>query len=100
MQSRALISGWTAATDEDLRTDHLKLCFLWYDEVIVETIGKYDESAFIRRLLGAESEARSTVHKMSDVIRPLDARVQEEITGGLLAQASRGYPRWGKDYEN
>lgn len=99
-ESRALVSGWTAATDEDLRSDHLKLCFLWYDKIIVEPIGKFDEVAFIRGLLGAETGDRSVLHAMSDVIVPLDQKLKEEVTGGLIEQGSRGYPRWGDQWEN
>lgn len=100
MPSRALISALTATTDHDLRNDHLKLCFLWYDEIILECIGNYNETAFIRSILGLECDSRSTVHGMSDVIRPLDSRVKDQITGGFLAEASKGYPRWGPNYAN
>jgi hypothetical protein len=99
-QNRALLSGWTAMTDQMLRSDHLKLCFLWYDEILVEPIGEYDESTFIGGLLRAEENERSIAHAMTDVIRPLDRQLQQAIAGDLLTQASRGYPRWGKDFEN
>lgn len=93
--SRALVSHLTSLTDEDFRSDHLKLCFLWYDEVIIETVGAYDERRFINGLLSAESSSRSLVHEMSDVIRPLDKELQEHVTGGWRTQVQRGFPRWG-----
>ena len=87
-------------TDQEFRNDHLKLCFLWYDEVILETIGVYDERRFVERLLQSEGEVRGIAHSMTDVIRPLDKRLQESIQGDVVAQARKGYPRWGEDYEN
>tara|TARA_R110000850_G_scaffold277143_1_gene423522 strand:+ start:10265 stop:11224 length:960 start_codon:yes stop_codon:yes gene_type:complete len=98
--SRALVSHLTSIMDEDFRADHLKLCFLWYDEVIIETIGKYDEKRFIDRLLQTECPPRALSHVLSDVIRPLDKQLQEHITGDLLSQVQRGYPRWGANHEN
>ncbi|MBX3686296.1 MAG: hypothetical protein KF909_09170 [Rhodocyclaceae bacterium] len=98
--SRALVSHLTSVTDKDFRADHLKLCFLWYDEILIETIGNYDEKRFVERLLQAEPPQRALSHVLSDVIRPLDRQLQEHITGDWRSQAQRGYPRWGKNYEN
>lgn len=99
-KSRALVSHLTSVTDEDFRSDHLKLCLLWYDEIIIETIGDYDEKRFISELLQSEHPHRAVSHALSDIIRPLDKKLQEHITGYLRQQAQRGYPRWGDDYEN
>lgn len=98
--SRALVSSLTSVTDDDFRSDHFKLCVLWYDEVIIETIGDYDEKHFIDGLLKNERNQRSTIHALTDVIRPLDKKLQEHITGDWRSQAQRGYPRWGDNYEN
>jgi hypothetical protein len=98
--SRALVSHLTSVTDKDFRSDHLKLCLLWYDEIIIETIGDYDEKRFIGGLLQSEHPHRTVSHALSDVIRPLDKQLQEHITGGWRQQAQRGYPRWGDDDEN
>lgn len=98
--NRALFSGWTVTTDEAVRSDHLKLCFLWYDEIVLETIGQYDEARFINGLLQREAVDRAVTHSMTDVIRPLNPGLQRAVAGDLYAQASRGYPRWGKEAEN
>lgn len=98
--SRALVSYLTSIADKDFRADHLKLCFLWYDEILIETIGNYDEKRFIEGLFQAERPRRALSHALSDVIRPLDRQLQEQITGDWRSQAQRGYPRWGKNYEN
>lgn len=98
--SRALVSSLTSITDKDFRSDHLKLCLLWYDEIIIETIGDYDEKRFISGLLQSEAPDRTVSHALSDVIRPLEKQLQEHITGGWRRQAQKGYPRWGDNYEN
>jgi hypothetical protein len=97
---RALVSSATSMVDEDLREDHLKLCFLWYDEVLIETIGAYDERRFFEGLLGAERTQAKLAHALSDVIVPLDRRVSQDVIGDLMTRSGPGYPRWGKDYEN
>lgn len=97
--TRALVSSWTAGQDDAFREDHLKLCFLWYDEILVEPLGQFDASKFIDELLEGET-SRSITHAVSDVIRPLDEELRKEITGGLREEASRGYPRWGDNLEN
>lgn len=50
--------------------------------------------------MGTEHSQRALTHALSDVIRPLDKKLQEHITGDLLRQAQRGYPRWGENDDN
>lgn len=97
---RALVSSITSITDKQFRADHLKLCFLWYEEVLFETIGRYDEGRFFERLLEGEQNSRKLAHALSDVIIPLDKRVGKDITVDVLSRAGHGYPRWGEKYEN
>jgi hypothetical protein len=87
-------------TDSDFRSDHLKLCLLWYDEILVETVGEYNADMFIDGLAGTNPVSRAVTHSLSDVIRPLDRQLQDHIAGDLLAQVGRGYPRWGANQEN
>lgn len=97
---RALVSSITSSIDKDFRTDHLKLCFLWYDEVLIETIGQYDEQRFYANLAGDESKERKILHVLSDIIIPLEKRVKKDVIGDVLSRSGQGYPRWGKEYEN
>jgi len=98
--SRALVSFTTAVTDASFRLDHLKLCYLWYDEVLFETIGQYEESAFFGRLLGGESNARKTIKELTDTILPLSRRVSADLIGKRFRIPPEGYPRWGPRHEN
>lgn len=97
---RAFVSSITSTIDKQFRTDHLKLCFLWYEEVLFETIGRYDERRFFERLLEGEKNKKGIAHVLSDVIIPLGERVSKDITGDVLSRAGHGYPRWGDNYEN
>ena len=97
---RALVSSMTSSIDKDFRDDHLKLCFLWYDEVLIETIGQYDERRFYENLLGDEAKERKTAHALSDIVVPLKKRANAELIGSLHDRLGRGYPRWGRDHEN
>ena len=87
-------------TDGDFRSDHIKLCVLWYDEIIVETIGDYDEKRFIAGLIQNDQTASSAIHALTDVIRPLDKQLREHVNGDYRSRLERGYPRWGSDHEN
>lgn len=99
--SRALVSNWTAITDDAFRSDHLKLCYLWYDEVLFETIGTYDEARFFECLVGDENNATKTIKELTDIILPLSSRVSRDLIGDVLESEPRGYPRWcSKDYKN
>lgn len=98
---RALVSDWTAITDDAFRSDHLKLCYLWYDEVLFETVGTYDETRFFERLVGDEKNATKTIKELTDIILPLSSRVGPDLIGNTLESALRGYPRWcSKNFKN
>ncbi|WP_156124353.1 hypothetical protein [Achromobacter sp. RTa] len=97
---RALVSSITSSIDEDFRVNHLKLCFLWYEEILIETLGKFDERRFYAKLLGKESDNRKISHTLSDIIVPLEKRVQKDVIGDVLSRSGPGYPRWGDEYEN
>jgi hypothetical protein len=98
--SRALISFMTLATNPSFRSDHLKLCYLWYDEVLFETIGQYEEARFFGKLVGNEHNARKTIKALTDIIMPLGSRVSTDVKGDILDSMRRGYPRWGDNHEN
>jgi hypothetical protein len=98
--SRALASFFTCATDDQFRTDHLKLSVLWYDEVLFENIGAFDQARFLERIVGEEKNAVSSIKILSDLVVPLDKRVNHDVLEYLRRTAEPGYPRWGKENEN
>lgn len=95
---RALIS-YIASVDDDFRQDHLKLCALWYDEVLYEYIGRNSESDYLSRLTKGELGS-SDIHDLSDIIMPVDKRISSELSKQFKELDTRGYPRWGKDWKN
>lgn len=98
--SRALASYVTCATDQHFRGDHLKLCVLWYDEVIFETLGRFDQDRFFELLLGNENDARKTIKTLTDFIVPLDRRIGPDAIREVAETHHPGYPRWGDHHEN
>jgi hypothetical protein len=99
-KSCAFVSQWTAVTNAAFRSNQLKLCYLWYDEVLFETVGQYDEAHFFKRLVGDEPNAEKTIKEITDIILPLSRRVGTDVIGNLLDPFRPGYPRWGKEWEN
>jgi hypothetical protein len=97
--SRALVSLITGL-DTTFRTDHLKLCCLWYDEVLLETLREGDEKDLIQQLVENEENASRTAKQLSDAIVPLHARVRHDPLGDFIKEGPRGYPRWGKEQEH
>jgi hypothetical protein len=92
--SRTLVSFYTALTNDEFTSDHLKLCFLWYDEVLFEDLGRFSEDRFFETLVGEESNSREVIKDLSDIIRPLSKRVSENAIGNREEIFSEGYPRW------
>jgi hypothetical protein len=97
MSPRTLVSATTIFTDAEFRSDHLKLCYLWYDEVLFETIGEFDDHRFFSRLLGDCPE--NIQNEVTDVLIPLSRRVNLVDTD-TPDDMHRGYPRWGSNQEN
>lgn len=96
---RTLISSYTSI-EEHFRQDQMKLCFLWYDEVLFEDIGTYDESRWFSNLLLGENLPKALLGDLTDLIVPLHSRTSVDMKEYYKKQWSRGYPRWGKDWEN
>lgn len=88
-----------ASFKDDFSDDHMKLCFLWYDEVLYETLGKTSEEEWLSRL-AKDSLSASEIYDLSDVIIPVDKRISLELSKKLKAFDLRGYPRWGSNHEN
>ncbi len=88
--NRALISSWTGS-QKPFRDDHVKLCFLWYDEVIFETLR--DDEDIHKNILGLENLDRNDFYYFTDVILPFE----KISSSGLVAETRkldlRGYPR-------
>ena len=97
-ESRTLVSFQTVVTDDQFRSDHLKLCFLWYDEVLFDYIGTFDEARFFDKLLG-DVPVRDR-REITDVVIPLARRLDSAVIGNVLVRLPSGYPRWGNDYAN
>jgi len=98
--SRALVSYRRIATDQVFRCDHLKLCCLWYDEVLFETLGQYHQARLFEGLLGNEEDGAKAIKELTDIILPLDSRVSPEVIEDTLDASRPGYPRWGNKYQN
>lgn len=97
--SRALASFFTSLGHDEFRKDHLKLCVLWYDEVLFETVGNFDKDRFFERLVGEGSGARSTIRALTDLLLPLNTKVSPDVLEHLTATEPLGYPRWGERHE-
>jgi hypothetical protein len=97
---RALVSSF-GSIEEEFQEDHLKLCFLWYDEVLIEYLGPRMENIFVDRLVQRGGLSRNEVKEITDVIFPLTRRFPKREYENLQKKLMvRGYPRWGQGQEN
>jgi hypothetical protein len=99
--SRALVS-WKTSVNDAFRTDHLKLCYLWYDEVLLETLSGRDDlyPKLIEDLVKYENNAEKLARQLTDSMIPLADRVSLRALPDITREVQRGYPRWGEGYEN
>lgn len=95
MSLKALVSGWGSLGDE-FREDHLKLCVLWYDEVLIEYLTPAMERTFIDGLAKRGDIGQNDVKEITDVILPLTQRFPRSAYDDLQKKLGcRTYPRWG-----
>src|SRR5665213_3728816 len=92
--SRALVS-LSAVVDPVFRQEHLKLCALWYDEVLVETIGDYHTHHFLEQIVGDDERAEQAANGLRGALLPLRSKVSSEVIADEDPRFPRGYPRWG-----
>lgn len=75
--------------------DHLKLCYLWYDEVLLENFGKQ----YYNYIENLNINNRDAAY-LTDILIPLEKRVPkclvEEYKNNVIMAAKR-YPRWKDD---
>lgn len=97
-QLRSLVSCF-AKSENDFRNDHLKLCFLWYDEVMIETINEYDRANYANHILKDEALERKQIQIFTDIVRPLKENVSKELMESYSKSKDHTYPRWGENLE-
>lgn len=98
-KNRTLVSFWTSR-QENFCLDHLKLCFLWFDEILVEALGPHYKENFTDLLLNKDKLNKNELDIFTDIVAPLDSRVSNETIEAYNKSCPPGYPRWGKDCEN
>ena len=96
--SRSLISCF-AAINNDFRNDHLKLCFLWYDEIMIETLNEYGRINYANQILHDEELERKQIQIFTDIVTPLEERVSKGLLDNYRNSEDHTYPRWGENLE-
>lgn len=96
---RALASAWGAFAHK-LRKDHLKLCFLWYDEVLVEPMRRDSRTPLARDILSEETLDRAERADFTDVVIDVAQRVSKDTMDAYTSSRKTWYPRWGDQQQN
>lgn len=91
----SLISSF--AGTNNFNEDHLKLCFLWYDKILLETIGEYHRTNYARQILEKENIGNNDLNNFTDIVLPLDGVVSNDLLGEYENSREHDYPRWEKD---
>lgn len=95
---RSLVSLF-AKSNDNFRNDHLKLCFLWYDEVIIESINEYDRANYVSRIIENENLERKYIRIFTDIAIPLEEKVSKDLLDEYSKSKDHTYPRWGENLE-
>ena len=96
---RSLVS-WFAKVNDNFRRDHLKLCFLWYDEVMIESISERDRANYVSNIVENENLEKKHIKVFTDIVIPLEERVSKDLLEEYSKSKEPGYPRWGDNNEN
>ncbi|MEO8646236.1 hypothetical protein [Pseudomonas sp.] len=97
--SRSFVSSFAELKD-DFRNDHMKICFLWHDEVMLDISNDYRRNNYATQISGNETLTKEQTSLLTDIFIPLQDRVSSDLLEAYNESRPTGYPRWGKDYEN
>jgi len=81
------------------RDDHMKLCFLWYDEIMLETLNEYRRNHYAEQIIGDTNIEKRYLKLFTDIVVPLERRVSEDLLKNFKSSREHGYPRWGANWE-
>jgi len=95
---RSLVSFFARAND-NFRQDHLKLCFLWYDEVMIESINDHDRANYVDSIVEKEKLEKKHIRIFTDIIVPLEEKVSKDLLQEYSKSKDHTYPRWGDNLE-
>ena len=82
------------------RNARMKLCFLWFDEIVFEDIGLHNREAFLSGIDGFSALEQRRKSLLLEAVSPLSERLRIDWKANRLERMHRGYPRWGPDYRN
>ncbi|GJD30584.1 hypothetical protein PMNALOAF_1831 [Methylobacterium adhaesivum] len=99
MTGKKVLISFNRAIDQDFKLEDSKLCFLWFEGLIVEDLGKFDKDAFVNGLVDDAVKKRDR-HIIHDLTQPVSAILEPECLERRLRSLERGYPRWGHEHEN
>lgn len=97
--SRAYISSF-AELENGFRSNHMKLSFLWHDEIMLDLSNDYRRQNFPSQIINGETLDKKQLSIFTDVFVPLQDRVSKELLEAHESSRPIGYPRWGKEQEN
>lgn len=95
---RSLVSLF-ARSNDNFRKDHLKLCFLWYDEVIIESINEHDRANYVSHIIENKNLEKKHIRIFTDIVIPLEERVSKDLLDEYSKSKDPNYPRWGENLE-
>lgn len=88
MTSRALICD--KMYNKEFRNDDLKLCFLWYDELLINTVGDFNEKEYFSKF--SNNLTKKEMHLLTDIFTHLSKIVHSETIYPYGKLDMRGYP--------
>lgn len=97
--NRAFISS-CAELEDGFRNNHMKLSFLWHDEIMLDLFNDYRRQNFPSQITNGETLDKKQLSIFTDVFVPLQDRVSKELLETHDNSRPIGYPRWGKKQEN
>ena len=104
MTSHSTFVSSYGMVSESFKTDRLKLCFLWFDEILFEDLGRISREKFLEGIEGFEGFTSRQKGIFLETVSPVSECVEIDWMADFKDQARlmerHGFPRWGANHEN
>jgi hypothetical protein len=88
------------SVSEGFKSDRMKMCVLWFDEILFEDLGRISRERFLASLPGFDSLTARDQSYLLEAVTPVTERVKFHWSEIRMNGLGEGYPRWGDNFEN
>lgn len=103
MTSNSTFVSAFGSQSENFKNDRMKLCFLWFDEILFEDLGRITREGFLASIAGFDALPFRERRLLTGAVSPISERVKidwmADFKDPQRLLERHGYPRWGEQQE-